>query len=240
MDPIPILSKKAQKKGILYVPPNESSKTTIVLGKSKSGKTHFIVDELNKLANESRLVDGIIRPIFDKIIIFSESLNAEPFARLNKSLPIIFVRSYIPKLALLLKKLNDVSANKFRWLVILDDCVGSNTGKSLRGGAFPKMMLTFRNAGISTCVLVQGCTLLEPKSRENAHQIVITGLKIRDEVRAVNELLYDEVRKLFPDTKLKGERLAKLYFSLVGNDILFYDNLDNKAYKIERPNFNKK
>lgn len=237
MESIPEIDRKMLDKGVFYVPPNESSKTSMVLGKSKSGKTHFIVDELNKLVNETRNVDGVVRPIFDKILIFTESLNAEPFSRLDKNLPIIFIKGYIPKLVLLLKKINDETHNKFKWLVLLDDAIGSVSGKSLRGGAFPRQMLTFRNAGISTIVAVQGSTLLEPKSRENAHQIITTGLKIRDQVRSINELLYDEARQLFPDTKLKGENLAKSFFSLVGNDILFYDNLNNKASLIKRPSF---
>jgi hypothetical protein len=212
----------------------------MVLGRSRSGKTHWLVEQLNKLVGETREVDGITRPIFDKIIIFTESLNAEPFDNLDKKLPIIFIKGYISKVVLLLKRCNDETHNRYRWLCVLDDCLGSASGKSLRGGAFSKQMLTFRNANISTVVCVQGCTLLDPKTRENAHQIVITGMKLRDQTRACNELLYDDCRKYLPEhEKLKGEKLATKFFELVGDDVLIYDNLNNKSFLYKRKKFSK-
>ncbi len=223
-----------ENKSLLYTGPQETAKTTIVFGKSKSGKTHFITDELNKLSNETKMLNGVVRPLYDKIVIFTESMNAEPFKRLNPDLPIIFVKGYIPKLVLLLKRINDETHNKFKFLCVLDDCLGSSSGKSLRGGSFPKMMLTMRNSNISTCVLVQSCTLLDPKTRENTHQMFITGLKIRDMTRCINELLYDEARRLFPDHKLKNERLAVKFFDLVGSNILMYDNLNGHAKLVPR------
>lgn len=230
---------KTMKKGLLYLAPEETSKTTLVLGKSRSGKTFWLVQEVNKLVGKTREVHGVTRPIYDKIIVFTESLNAEPFKDLSKNLPILFIKGYIPKLVLLLKKINDETKNLFRFLVILDDCIGSVGGKSLRGGSFPRQMLTYRNANISTVVLVQGATLLEPKTRENAHQIVITGLKIRDQTRCINELLYDEARRMWPNQLIRGEALSEIFFKMVGNDILYYDNLNNKAYTIKRPEFKK-
>lgn len=227
------------KKSVFYVEPN-SSKTTIVVGKSKSGKTHFLVEELNKLVNQTREVDGITRPIFDLIVIFTESLNAEPFQKLDKNLPVIYFKGYVPKYVLLLKKINDETNNHFKFLCILDDCLGSVSGKSLRGGSFPKQMLTFRNAAISTIVCVQGVTLLEPKSRENAHQIIVTGLKIKDQIKVTNDLFYDSVVALFPEysgKRTSKEEVAKRFFDKIGSNILLYDNLGHKSFLIQREAF---
>ena len=225
------------KHGIFNTKPEESAKTTIVMGKSMSGKTHFLVDQLNSLEGLTREVNGVTRPIYDKIVIMTESLNAEPFSKLSKNLPVIFIKGYMPKFVMLLKKLNDETDNKFKWLVVLDDCVGSVSGRSLRGGVFPKQMLTYRNAGISTIVCVQSVTLLEPKSRENAHRIVITGMKAKDEIKVANDLLYDSVLQTFPEwsgMKVSKEQIAKRFFDAVNGNILFYDNLNHCASIIPR------
>lgn len=234
-------SSKAQS--IFHTEPEDTAKTSIVVGKSKSGKTHFLTDELNKLVNKTRTVDGVIRPMYDKIVIFTESLNSEPFQRLDKNLPIIFVKGYIPKLVLLLKMINDETHNKFKWLVVLDDCVGSASGKSLRGGVFVKQLLTMRNSNLSTIVAVQGSTLLEPKTRESAHSIMVTGLKIKDQVRLCNDLFYDSIMETFPDLegmRVPKEKVAKMFFDKIGSNVLIYDNLSHKSYLYERKPFEAK
>ena len=79
VESIPVLYGKMVKKGILYLSPDETSKTTLVLGKSRSGKTFFLVQEMNKLVGKTREVHGVTRPIYDKIVIFTESLNENLF-----------------------------------------------------------------------------------------------------------------------------------------------------------------
>lgn len=237
---IPVLKTS---KGIFTKEPQGTATTTIIVGLSKSGKTHFLVEELNKLASQTRELDGLTRPLYDAIVIFSESLNAEPLQNLDPNLNVIFFKGYIPKYVLFLKKINDAVKNKFNFLIVLDDCIGSVSGKSLRGGTLPKQFLTFRNAKISSVALVQGCTLLEPRTRENAHQIIITRLKVKEQMRVCNDLLYDSLMDLFPEyqgKRVNKEELAQKFFGGIGSNIVYYDNLGHKLYIIPRKEFHAK
>lgn len=231
---------RKSSKSVFYEEPGSSAVTTLIIGKSRSGKTHMLTEQLNKLVGKTREVGSVSRPLFDLIVVFTESLNAEPFKNLDPNLNVLFFKSYIPKYALFLKKINDECHNKFKFLLILDDCLGSVTGKSLRGGALPRQLLTYRNANISTIVAVQSPVLLTPACRENVHQLLITGLKRRDEIKLSHDIFYDSIMSLFPEyagKRVSKEEIAKRFFDLVSTHVLLYDNLGHKSYLIERKAF---
>lgn len=136
--------------------------THIIFGKSFSGKSTFLVNNINKLKRDD----------YFKIIIFTESINCEPFKKLNyERLPILLFDRFIPKIVEFLKNINDNTKNRYRFLIIFDDIL------NVRNNLINKMFCIFRNSNISTVVLTQYTKLITPASRNNCHHIYITNLK---------------------------------------------------------------
>lgn len=150
------------KGGLLEVDrqnPN-TGRSTLILGSSFSGKTHLLVDSLNQLHPSD----------YEMILFFTESKNAEPIKNIKSDLPIKVYEGWQPKKVEFLKKINDILQNRFRFLVILDDIVDQKLSKTLN-----KLILTYRNANISTCILIQYPNLISKSSRSSFHQCVIVG-----------------------------------------------------------------
>jgi hypothetical protein len=150
------------KGGLLEVDrqnPN-TGRSTLILGASFSGKTHLLVDSLNQLHPSD----------YEMILFFTESKNAEPLKNIKSDLPIKVYEGWQPKKVEFLKKINDILQNRFRFLVILDDIVDQKLSKTLN-----KLILTYRNANISTCILIQYPNLISKSSRSSFHQCVIVG-----------------------------------------------------------------
>lgn len=145
-----------------------SATTNIILGSSFSGKTHFLVQNLNKLL----LLDKQYRPDF--IILMTESPNAPPLKQLNNKLNVIKIDRYCPKISLFFLNLNKVTNNKYRILLILDDVI------DVKNKSFNKMFLTLRNNGISSCALIQHVKMVSPAVRSSVHNIYIIKLKVED------------------------------------------------------------
>ena len=237
---------KISEHGVFHRSEGDSASTRIFIGKSRSGKSTFLVDQINKLAGLEKTVEGgIRRPMYDFIIIFSESLESKPLQSLSRNLDnVVLLSRYLPKVPLLLKRLNDVSGNRFNFLLVLDDCLGSSGGKSLRAGNFSRLMLVFRNSNISTVVCIQSAKMLDPSSRESTHYLFSFGMKTKDAKRVVNELIFDSALKHVGGLKEGGrsktsDEISREFFEKVGSNILLYDNLANESSIIPRLDFKK-
>lgn len=160
--------------------PEESAKTTCFLASSFMGKTTLLVNELNKLNPDD----------YDKIILFTESTSSEPLRKLNPKLNIKIYNVFVPAIVKLLKECNDKTKNRFRFLVILDDVI------ELKNKTFNKMILTMRNSGISTVVLIQYAKLVTPASRSSFHDIYILGLPTLDWEYILRSFLAPHMRKI--------------------------------------------
>lgn len=225
-------------KKALYEPGNdiflrtaeESARTVCILGRSFSGKTFFLVQNLNALAGRLRGGSGKSRkqPMYDLIILFSESLSAEPLEGLDPSLNVIFIAGYIPQIVQLLKKINDASNNAFRFLVILDDVV---TG--IRSGTMAKQILTMRNSQISTSLLIQYVKLISPAMRNSIHDYFITGLKPEEWSYLLQSFLSSLVKELIGNQP-SNQRLAEEFKRWVKKDIVHYDQRHDVLTFIER------
>ena len=155
-------------KGGLFVAPKEgdaggdTGKSTLLLGASFSGKTYLLVRELNKLHPGD----------YDGIFLFTESPAAEPLKDLRADLKVKIYQGFDPTIVDFLKAVNDELSNKFRYLIILDDVVDQKLSKTLN-----KMVLTYRNSNISTCILIQYPNLISKSSRSSFHQVVLVGAR---------------------------------------------------------------
>jgi hypothetical protein len=141
---------------------SETGKSMLLVGSSFSGKTHLYVDELNKLDPGE----------YDAVIVMTESRYAPPLQRIREDLDVIVLEGFRPEVVAELKELNDQTENRFRWLIILDDIVDQKHSKVLS-----KMLLTYRNANVTTALVVQYPALVNKSSRGSLHAVVITGFR---------------------------------------------------------------
>jgi hypothetical protein len=146
--------------------PEETGVTYAMIGKSFSGKTTFVVNELNKLT-EDQLKQ------YNAIVFFTESSHALPLKKLADHVKpkVILIDRFCPKVLMALKKINDHTKNMFKFLVIFDDII------ALRGPLLTKCILTLRNANISTVISIQYEKLLNPAQRSSVHNMFIFNLR---------------------------------------------------------------
>jgi len=184
----------------------ESAKTTCILGSSFSGKTTLLVTELNKLdPNE-----------YDKIILFTESTNSIPLKKLDPDLNIIILSNFVPKVVKFLKDINEKTKNRFKFLCILDDVI------ELKGKVFTKMILTMRNSGISTIVLLQYVKIITPSTRNSLHDYYITQLRNEDWEYVLRAFLGSHFRELLNE-KGSYAKLAEIVKEYMNGKLLHYD-----------------
>jgi hypothetical protein len=208
----------------------DSSKTYLVCGRSFSGKTFFLTSELNKLIGEKRGGKGPDknRPVYDLILILTESTDADPLKKLDKTLPILVMKGFYPRVVMLLKKIQDASKRSFRFLVILDDVVAG-----IRNGIAQKMILTLRNSHISTCLLMQYVKLISPAMRNSISELYITKLKSEEYEYLLQGFLSSHARECVGNIRSLNQ-LASDFNDYVGTDVLFYDQRRDKLGLIPR------
>ena len=149
-----------------FFAPEKTGVTHAVIGKSFCGKTHFIVEQLNKLTQSE--ITG-----YSAIIFFTESTSAMPLKDIKKSVlkRMIVIDRFCPGVLLAIKKINDGTCNKFNFLVIFDDII------QLRGILLSKSILTLRNSNISTVISIQYEKLLSPAQRSSVHNMYLFNLR---------------------------------------------------------------
>lgn len=209
---------ESPKFGIFWKAHEDSAKTKCILGSSFSGKTHFLVDELNKLpVTKTR--------VYDKIILFTESPNSEPVKRLKPALEVLVVPMYVPKIVQLLRSVNQKSKNHFRFLIILDDVVSG-----IRAGTFLKQILTMRNAQISTCILLQYAKLVTPSARNSFHDYYIVQLRQDDWEYILKQFIGPLVKAVMGHHKYEElAEMLKTYMQKQGR-ILHYNQVRDTLF----------
>lgn len=219
----------SKQHGIFHRDRDDASKTFLTCGRSYSGKTHFLVSELNKLVDEKQITpSGRVRPVYDLILIMTESTDADPIKNLNPKLPVLLIKGYYPRIVLLLKKIQDASKRSFRFLVILDDIV-----HNVRDGTAKKQILTLRNSHISTCMLMQYVKLISPAMRNSIHEMYITGLKPEEYEYLLQGFLSSHARECVGNIRSINQ-LALEFKDYIASDILCYDQRRDKMGLIYR------
>lgn len=144
--------------------PEKSGKTTLILGSSFTGKTYLLCEELD-----------LIKPYeYDLIILFTESVHVPCLDRIRNRPDLVIREGFDPRVPEFLKKLNSSLGLRYKFLLILDDIISE---KSSRKSTLGKMLTTYRNSNISSCVLAQYPTIISKESRSNFHQLVLTGMR---------------------------------------------------------------
>lgn len=206
------------------------SRSMVLLGRAFSGKTTFLVANLNKLVNMKRGGTGEDRrrPMYDLIVLFTESMSAAPLEGLNKKLKVLVVPSYVPEVVKLLKRINDAAINSFRFLVILDDVVSG-----IRAGTFAKQILTMRNSHISTAILIQYVKLLSPSIRNSLTHYYITKLKPEEWEYLMSSFLRSLAVELIGQQRTISE-LSSEWYKWVMDDIVHYNQPFDEVTFIQR------
>jgi len=194
--------------------PESSGVTYGIVGKSFSGKTTFIVKELNKLTvEELRMYNGII--------FFTESANADPLKDLSERVKekMILTDRFCPKILQVLKKLNDSTHNMFKFLVIFDDIL------QLRGMLLTKSILTLRNSNISTVISIQYEKLMNPAQRSSIHNMYIFNLRTESWEYMLRGFILGNIKEMLPSMKQEKSvvKVAQNLRQCMDDYILYYD-----------------
>jgi hypothetical protein len=206
--------KRMSKSFIAPDTTRNTGATYAVLGPSFSGKTTLLVDGLNRLTREE--LDA-----YDGIFFFTESENAEPLEGLSDRVRAKFMgiyKCFCKQILAVIKKLNDLTKNGFRFLVVFDDIT------TLRGDAITKMVLTLRNAGISTVLLIQHSKLLNPGQRQSIHHYYIFNLRTEEWVYMLQGFLATHIRDLFPEVaQARSQETAEFLRTYMRDKIIHFD-----------------
>jgi hypothetical protein len=216
----------------MFAAEKESANTKVFLAPSFSGKTTLMVNELNKMTPKE-LAE------FDKILLFTESVAAAPLKMLNKRVreKMLILDRFTPQFVRILKKINTITKNRFRFLLLLDDCL------NLKGNMLVKLILTLRNANISTVICIQYSKLLSKSSRQSIHDYYILNMKMEDLEYLMTGFLSSHFRDLFEregmDTKeninkMNYKKLAEKAMERLKGKILHFDQRHDQILIYDR------
>lgn len=200
--------------------PEPTGATYAVMGKSFSGKTTFIVNELNKLTEEE------IRK-YNAIVFFTESAHALPLKDLSPHVreKMILTDSFCPMILQVFKKLNDATGNMFKFLVLFDDII------KLKGELLTQCILTLRNANISTAISVQDPKMMNPAQRSSVHNMYLFNLKTERWDYMLRDYLLTDVKAALPS--IQNEKrvsvVAQKMHECMNNTIIYYDQRRDKV-----------
>lgn len=208
----------------------ESANTKVFLAPSFSGKTTLLVTELNKLSAKEL-------EEYDKIVLFTESTSAAPLKLLDKRVlkKMMIYDRFVPQLVRIFKKINTVTRNRFRFLLLMDDCI------DLKGGLLIKLILTLRNANISTVICIQYSKLLSRSQRQSIHDYYMMNMKLEDLEYLMSGFLAPHFRELFEAegtsdvNKMNYRQLAEKAKERLRDKILHFDQRHDKIEIFNRP-----
>jgi hypothetical protein len=199
--------------------PEETGVTYAVIGKSFCGKTTFVVSQLNLLTPEE------LRK-YSAIIMFTESPHAAPLGDVSPAVrkKMIVMDCFCPTVLKMLKKVNDGTENRFKFLTIFDDVL------DLRGGLMTKSILTLRNSNISTVISVQYEKVLNPAQRASIHNVYLVSLRAEAWLFMLQGYLLGNFKDLLPAISahnkgkgLKPTLIAQILRESLNDYIVHYD-----------------
>ncbi len=144
----------------------------------------------------------------------------------------------VPQFIRILKKINTITKNRFRFLLLMDDCL------NLKGDILIKMILTLRNANISSVISIQYSKLLSRSQRQSIHDYFIINLHLEDLEYLMSGFLASHFRTLFTEEGAGSEeevrkwnyrKLAEKAMERLKNKILHFDQRHDKITIYNRP-----
>lgn len=200
--------------------PGDTGATYAMIGKSKSGKTTFLVHNLNLLKEEELNQ-------YNAIVYFTKSPNANPLADLDPRIRkrFIMVGRFCPKVLMAMKRINDETDLMFKFLVIFDDIL------QLRGQLLTECILTLRNSNISTALSIQYEKLMTPAQRASVHNVYIFNLRTEQWEFFLKGFIVGNIKEIVPP--LRGVKrvweVAQTMREVMNPFILYYDQVNDKT-----------
>jgi hypothetical protein len=221
-----ILKQKGMRS--IFDHPDDSSwaHSQLLFATSYAGKTHWLVDNLNKLLHK-----GSVMP--DVIILCTGSINAAPlknlFPKIKKRM--ITIDRYCPKAIAFLVKLQKVLGNELKILLILDDCISG-----LKKEQFKKLFLVLRNSNINALSSLQDLALVPPDVRQNAHDVYYMKMKQPRWKLAIEQGLGPEIKELTGvSDNVQNTKLAEVAHMFFKDKILHHDQRKDEVHLIDKP-----
>jgi cobalamin biosynthesis protein CobT len=140
----------------LDVPPvDEDACSNVIYGSSKSGKTTQILEILKKYYNDKKYI----------IIFMSSNIHKPIYKKLDKS--VIKLDRWDDQFIKDVHKIQKKTNNKYRFVFASDDIVDNKNSEQLK-----KLILTYRNAMMSSIVCLQDTKILSRGNRNNVNNFI--------------------------------------------------------------------
>lgn len=192
--------------------------TTVLFGSSKKGKTTLMMDIYEKNYMDKKYIS---------VGMFKNSQDG------RYNVPGLHVAGrYSANLVDLMYEVNKKSGNKFRFLVMIDDFI------EIKDSTVNNLVLTLRNADISTVISLQYVRLLSKASRGSVNNVIIFGMNSEE----ARKDAIDIYLKSWLTKKLKESGIAspsdqdrdELFVTITSNHGFFYLRPDDGVVHVCR------
>ena len=170
---------------------------------------------------KSTLMKHIYKTYFSKSIPLFFTLNSHTDIYKDMGSKVITYDEFKPDVLRAAHAINSAHHNKFPFLVICDDIVGT---KIKHNEQITKLLTVYRNAGIDCIMSVQDHTLLNTVGRNNANYIIIFKQQTNKRWMTVVE---EFLQGWFPLGTKKDEIVRYCIEATKDHSFFFIDNLNN-------------
>jgi len=188
-------------------------------GSTKSGKSYLLSNTIEKLINS-----------WDLIIIFSINISNPLFDNLRKYNHVIFIDKFKPALVETLHIINssiDID-KRFSILCVLDDLIDDKENPILKN-----MLITYRNANISTFISSQAYSIVSKKARANLNFVFLGKFNNTEAKADIIDIYLSGNNKYMADVGYrvkakKDEEMRKYEKMTQNNNFIVVNNLDDE------------
>lgn len=190
---------------------NKSGNTFLLCGSSKSGKTTFMIDLVNKLYETYNAIYK--RPI---IIVFSETMANDKGIYNRLPSDTVLIDHYDDKIIKTVEKVQKKTNKKYPIIFVFDDIVDKKGNSTIS-----KCFTIYRNLNISTIILLQRMRMFDKTNRANINYVFLLKQNNSEGIRDLMEIF------------LKGKMTSNDYIQATSNySKLYLDNLNDLIYRL--------
>jgi len=188
---------------------SETGSSTVLFGASKSGKTTLLKRILREYYGDPNVI----------VFMIAENIHSNIYQDLDKN--IIKSDKFDKSLIKTLHRINKRTNNKYHFVIVLDDMILEKHNSTLL-----KLILTYRNAKISTVILLQSPTLLSKNGRFNGNNFIFKRTNNAENAEQVMDFFLGGFEPFY---KLKKEEKTNLYKKITDNyGFIYLDALNDK------------
>lgn len=190
----------------------DTGTSTIIFGSSKTGKSTLYIYLYNKYFKKDS--DNIA-------LLFSPNYHVLSRVSSKNKLPKSLITSYKfdPNLINDMQRINHRVNNKYEFLVCMDDVVDRKENTMVRN-----LILTYRNANISSIICLQDCTLLAKNQRNNANNIIFFAFRSDENIKDTIERYFLSYLKDYPSIESKINWYKE---NTMDHKFIYLNTLDN-------------